>query len=429
VLFAEARAMPALSLLPSPIDTACLARLPGGAPVRYTAREAISFTAASLTLEFVDNRLAFDALETEWCALFERAGRPEQVFQSFGWLWHWCNHFLDPHTRNQSLAVVTGRRNGTLVLACPFIVTRARGLATLTFMGDPVRQYGDVVIEDGPDAASDLRAAFDYLLREANADLVHLRKVRADAAIAPLMRELGAAVSDVQQAPYVAFNGATDYAVFEQRYAKSARKNRKRQLRRLHELGDLAFARPSPGQEAREAAAAALKLKRNWLRERGLVSAAVTDVRTQDFFRDCVSGDGPSTGVNIAVIKSNGDVAAAEISVHCKGHVAVHLIAYDARFEKTGAGALLMEDSVRRACHTGKSVVDLLAPGADYKFEWADRAIDVTDWVLGRSAAGRLFGSVYVCRIRPAAKALMERLPPVVRRRLSMFTGAGALSH
>lgn len=419
--------MTAMTLAPSPFDTAGVADFPSAVPL-WNARPvdvAVAGEAAvPLALNLVVDRLGFNALESDWTDLFQRAGRSEQVFQSFGWLWHWCNHFCDPQDRKQQLAIVTGYRDGVLTLVCPFVVNRSGGVATLSFMGDPVSQYGDVLVADGPDMQRDLRAAFDFVLGRAKIDLVNLRKVRSDAAIAPLLQERGASLIDGQTAPYVAFEGASDYAAFEQRYAKAARKNRKRQLRRLQDVGETSFVRYTEGAAQGEAVGLALALKRDWLKQRGLVSPAVTDARTEGFFRDCVSGRGPATGVEVAAVICDGRVAATEIAIQCKDRVAVHLIAYDQQFEKTGAGALLMEDSIRRACQSGKAVLDLLAPGTAYKFDWADRSVDVGDRVLGLSTAGKLYASVYLTRMRPAAKAFIEQMPAVVRRHICGLAGA-----
>jgi CelD/BcsL family acetyltransferase involved in cellulose biosynthesis len=419
--------MTAMTLGSSPIETPFTASAAAPVQQRYTAITTDSPLAAiqtRLTLQLIGDRLAFNALENEWTALFARSSRPEQLFQNFGWLWHWCNHFLTPGDRKQSLAVVTGRRNGILVVACPFLVTSAGRLKMLTFMGDPVRQYGDVLVEPGPFATQDVRAAFEFAIETTGVQLVHLRKVRADAAIASVLRDRGAEVTDVQQAPYVAFDGTRDFAAFEERYPKTARKNRKRQMRRLQDAGPTSFERLPPGDMASDAVGHALGLKRDWLRQRGLLSPAVSDDRTQSFFSDCASGRGPHSGVEIGLVRSGDDIAAIELAIECKDRVAIHLIAYDPRFEKTGAGALLMEDSIRRACERGHSALDLLAPGAAYKFEWADRTVDIGDFALGLTAAGRFFNRHYLSRVRPAAKTFIENLPANMRRPVSTLLSA-----
>jgi CelD/BcsL family acetyltransferase involved in cellulose biosynthesis len=93
----------------------------------------------------VRDRAAFAALAPEWNALFESSGRPHQIFHTFGWLWRWTQHYRDS---NVELTIVTGRREGRLALLWPLASTRLFGLRILSFMGAPLSQYGDALVED-----------------------------------------------------------------------------------------------------------------------------------------------------------------------------------------------------------------------------------------------------------------------------------------
>ena len=140
----------------------------------------------------VSTRADFNALETEWNDLFWRAGRGAQIFQTFNWNWHWCNHYLaaSADAPAPSLAIVTGRRNGRLVMVWPLVSERVAGLSQLAWMGDPVSQYGDVLVE--PEAVPLLGEAWCFIARQLKPDLVRLRKVRDDAVIARLLGDLNA---------------------------------------------------------------------------------------------------------------------------------------------------------------------------------------------------------------------------------------------
>ncbi len=108
---------------------------------------------ADTTFDIVTQRAAFDALETEWNALFERAGRSAQVFQTFAWNWHWANHYLGTSPggiETVELSLVTARRGGKLIMVWPLVAERVRGIRQIFWMGEPVSQYGDVVIDDIP---------------------------------------------------------------------------------------------------------------------------------------------------------------------------------------------------------------------------------------------------------------------------------------
>jgi CelD/BcsL family acetyltransferase involved in cellulose biosynthesis len=127
-----------------------------------TARPAIDVTYTLIT-----DRTAFDALEPEWNALFERSGRPVQIFQSFNWNWHWANHYLAASPGGISglhLSIVVARRGGQLIAVWPLVSERQHGITQIFWMGDPVTQYGDVVVDNIPDALAVMRSGWDYLI-------------------------------------------------------------------------------------------------------------------------------------------------------------------------------------------------------------------------------------------------------------------------
>ena len=70
---------------------------------------AIAVSASSrCELALITGRAQFEALELEWNALFARAGRAWQIFQTFNWLWHWANDYLDGRSR-LAICLTSGR--------------------------------------------------------------------------------------------------------------------------------------------------------------------------------------------------------------------------------------------------------------------------------------------------------------------------------
>jgi CelD/BcsL family acetyltransferase involved in cellulose biosynthesis len=379
-------------------------------------------TADSVDFVLITDRAAFDALEAEWTELFDRAGRPTQVFQTFNWNWHWANHYLSGALggiEGLKLSIVTGRRDGRLVMIWPLVSERVRGITQIFWMGDPVSQYGDVIIDDVPDALDIMRAGWEFLSAHAKGDVVRLRRVRKDAAIAPLMDDIGARITDRQKAPYLNLASAPSFAKYEERYANRARRNRKRLARRLEEQGSVVFERHHGGPQARALAMQALELKAEWLRHRGLISHAISDARMARFFSDAAEGKDKSTNCIVSVLKSNGEAAALEVSFTCKGRLAMHVIVYNLKFEKSGAGVLLMEKSMRDGYTDGIGVYDMLAPGDNYKLDWADDSAEVYDWVKPLSLAGFTYARLYLGLLRSRAKHAIEAMPESLRRMLS----------
>lgn len=397
---------------------------PALAPATGIAARTAAVQAApgALELQIITDRAAFDALEADWNDLFDRAGRCTQVFQTFNWNWHWANHYLGEDNGGipgLKLSIVTARRNGRLIMIWPLVSERVRGITQIFWMGEPVSQYGDVVIDNIPDANDVMRAGWDYLKSHARGDVVRLRRVRADAAVAPLMEEFGAHIADRLKAPYIDLASAPTFAKYEERYSSHARKNRRRLRRRLEERGPVVYERHYGGPQARELAVKSLELKSEWLKSRGLISHAISDARMSRFFADAAGGDDKSTNCIVSVLKSNGEPAALEVAFTCKGRLAMHVIVYDIKYEKSSVGVLLMEMCLADGYKDGLGVYDLLAPGDNYKLDWADNSSDVYDWVKPFTLAGHAYARIYLDLVRPYGKALMKAMPQNLRKIVS----------
>ena len=369
-----------------------------------------------VSFDLVSTRAEFDALEDEWNALFARAGQGTQLFQTFNWLWHWCNHFVDGRSGTR-LSVVTARRHGRLVLVWPLVSERAGLVTRLSWMGEPVSQYGDVVMDDEAGGLDLLREAWIFLLTQTRASVVQLRRVRADAKVAPLMRELALIETEPLIAPYLDLRSAPSFEAYEARYSSSARKNRKRQRRRLQDLGPLTLASHNGGAEARDLALRAIDLKRAWLKQRGLVSPALKDTRTARFFADVAAAEQRPAGCEVLALMSNGKPAALEVCIRGKDRTAAHIIVYDPELEKYSAGMVLMEDSIRHAFAEDCGVLDLMAPGDPYKLDWADASVGVATFVAPLTPGGWVHAKASLAA-RPALKKALNSLPVSLRRRL-----------
>jgi CelD/BcsL family acetyltransferase involved in cellulose biosynthesis len=137
----------------------------------------------------ITTRAEFDTLAGDWNSLFARCGRSTHAFQTFNWCSHWADHFLGGE-RDPTLAIVTARRRGRLVLVAPLVVERFAGLKIVTWLGAPVSQYGDIIAEEGPHLMPALRRAWAFLIDTVRPDAVRLNKTRADAVVGPLLGEI-----------------------------------------------------------------------------------------------------------------------------------------------------------------------------------------------------------------------------------------------
>lgn len=368
----------------------------------------------TVSFSIIDSISGFEALAGDWNALFVESGRPEQVFQTFAWNWHWSRHYLRGR-RAPRLAIVTGRRNGRLVLVLPLVVERVAGLRQLSWMGEPVSQYGDVLAMPEASSLATLAAAWDFAVKATRADLAKLRKVRADATIAPLLAHLGAAITATEEAPYLDFTRAPDFAAYEASLHAKGRKNRRRHLRRLSERGAVAFEQHSGDPDAAHLADYAILLKRAWLRSRDRISLAMADDRFRAFFADVASGRHEGMGCKVLALRSMNEVAALQILLECKGQRFLHVAVYGSKFEKLGVGGLLLEHALSDCCGDRIQRLDLLAPKHEYKMEFADGTVVINDHALALTAGGRAYATAYL-GIRRQLKAAVEAMPAPTRR-------------
>ena len=237
---------------------------------------------SSCDISVIRDGAGFDALEVEWTALFERVGRPEQLFQTFEWLSCWADHFLDGADR---LRIVIGRRDGRLVMVWPLVeIGGPLGFTKLAWMGEPVGQYGDALIEPGP-MAREMLAAGWRAVRALKADAALLRKTRADSNVSALLGE-EALICEQTVAPFARFGGKADFtAALSHRSAKT-QSSRRRLLRRLKETGDIAFESGADSASAQKLLRRAFEMKREWLLRRGLYSGPIESDAMLAFFVD-----------------------------------------------------------------------------------------------------------------------------------------------
>jgi CelD/BcsL family acetyltransferase involved in cellulose biosynthesis len=373
-------------------------------------------------MQLIATRAEFAALEAEWNALDARAARPEQMFQSFNWLWHWAQHFADRDTNK--LAIVTIRRNGVLVGVLPLMVERALALKQLSFMGDPVSQYGDALVEDDTRASGLVERALRFAIQATRADVVRLAKVRDGSIIAAALAQFKTSITAAEEAPYIDLTKYPTFDAYQERFSSKARKNRRRLERRLEERGAIELQWNLEGPAGSDATNATLALKRDWLKARGQLSRAFADPRTDAFFAAVCASQTRPAGAHVALLRSGGNIANAAISVTSKGTQALHVLAYDQTFDKCAPGVLHVEMLIERAFADGAKTFDFLAPRHDYKNEWADGAVRVADYAVPVTHLGRIYTHVYLGYVREKLKAAVKAAAGRMKPLLSVIQSA-----
>lgn len=374
---------------------------------------------APLALDLLTDRAAFEALKPEWDGLFARAGMPQQLFLRHAFLRHWCDHYLDAGSR---VCILGGRSSGRLVMLWPLLRRRSLGLDILQFMGAPVAQFGDVLVEPGPHRQAWLDAGWKALDR-LGADLFEIRQLRADAA---LSRPEAALLVQRQDAPFAELERRVSAEGPSLAYPARERSNYRRRLRRLAERGELGFGALTPGAEARELAATAVTMKRRALARHGILAPTVADPRFQELFAALAGDAADEAGLRLSLVTCAGRPIGIDISFDCLGRSFGHVIASDPDFEREGIGRILIHRAFAEARARGSTVFDLLAPADPYKLEHADGSVAVYDLAMPLSRRGRLICALALPRLRPTLKTMAKRLPAAwVRRWLKVTRRSG----
>lgn len=377
---------------------------------------------AAASIDILEGREAFLALRAEWDTLFIRAAEPHQVFQSHVVLRHWVDHYLDKPCR---VLIVTARRQGRLIMVWPLLARRRFGVETVGFMGGPIAQFGDILVEQGGDQEA-LIAAGWAALRARGVDLFEARKARADSVLVPCGLFAGARETDRQEAPYaklagrVGPDGGPGGA-----YSARERSNYRRRLRRLGERGDFSLETVPPSRQAAELALSAIAMKQTALRRHSIVAPTISDPRFAAFFGALAADEAHGSPLRVAIIRCAGEPIGIDLAFDCKGATFGHVLATHPDHERGGIGGLLVHHSFACATARGSATFDMLAPADPYKRDHSDGVTTVSDYLLPLTLKGCAATLFSPHPWRPLLKSAMRTLPPPVVRRLASWANSG----
>lgn len=299
--------------------------------------------------------------------------------------------------------IVVVREHDRPVAIFPTVTATWNGFPAIRFLGDPLIQYGDILA--APEVRDrHLAAAWEAAADPAFGRMVYLRKVRADARIAPLLARETVALNP-QEAPFVAL----DRPPAQGRAARELNRLR----RRLAEHGDLrfeVFAADAALAPLREA----LAIKGAWLAERGLPSKVIGCTAWEDALVRLAAN--PRGGLRVARLKAGAATVAIEIALEHRGAWYAFLGATVPRFAKAGPGHVQMADTMDHCRARGHALYDLLAPAEPYKRAMGTGSVAVSDHAAALATTGRL--ALLLVQSKPVIKQCLDALPSRLRAAL-----------
>lgn len=347
---------------------------------------------------------AIDQVADDWQTL-ESNGGAATPFQSLAM----ARAATEVHLRADEVPrIAVVRQGGRPVVILPTVIGSRFGMKVARFLGDPLIQYGDALCEPGT-AKRHLEAVFHAAADGTAVDALHLRKVRHDARIGPLLRSQAAAFNH-DEAPYLDVADARSDE--EPRQVRRAR-------RKLSTLGPLRL-------EVTRAAAArnhlrdALALKRRWLEARRLPSSVVGCDHWEAAIDRLADHDGDMQ-LNLAVLHVSDRPAAYEVAFTAGSRWYAFIGAVADEFARHSPGRVQVADTIAWCRDHGFERYDLLAPADDVKRSYCSDAVPVSDYSHALRPAGHVLTAAL--RLTPLAKAMLFRLPAPLRKAALSIAG------
>jgi CelD/BcsL family acetyltransferase involved in cellulose biosynthesis len=372
------------------------------------------------TYDIVSDMAAFDALKTDWDQLHASNNSHQLCFQSHAWINAWLETYTHQFSQSgDTIAIITTRTNGRLRLVCPMLLRRKRAMKQLTWLGEPASQYGDVITDGSKAACQLITNTLDYAIQRLKPDIVHLRKVRDDAAISTWLKPADAICAQNDEAPFLDFSTPKSIEHYCAKYSSKSRKNRRRLRRRMAEAGSVTTTVLPAGEAARDVIRLGLDFKQKWLIDRGHVSSALRDKSMRPFLGSVINQSDNQCRAFVSIMHCDETPISVQFGIVTNRRLALHMIAYNPATEKSGAGVLHIEDTIQHCIENGHQELDFLAPNATYKQAWADATTSVTDYVSARTIKGRLYAQAYLRHTRNLLKSTILNLPLGVRQSIA----------
>ncbi len=361
------------------------------------------------------------ALGGPWKAL-EETSQGSTVFQSYELCLTWLENYVFGQTPSHAAHILAFRDSDARVVALAPLVQRLSGIGAMAeWVGEPLVQYGDILMDPSCDRAA-LKQALSAALAELPVPGLHLRNVRADARVHDVLDLSGAEVGERRETGIADLQDFDTAQGYFDSLSKREKKNRRTKRRQLSELGTLSHETVEPSPQAAELCGLAIDWKIAWLARRGLSSRAFMDCRALKTLRSLCGRERASNPATLFVLKLDGEPIAIEVGFVGPEGYASFMGTYHPRMENLSAGKVQKESTIIHGFDAGWRSYDMLAPLSDYKASWSTRRVAVVDYLKPTRLTGRLYREGYLRTVWPVAKTVWNALPATARSHIVRFT-------
>jgi len=386
------------SLTTPPALRSPAARRPAARPPLPPPPSSPSTTSAAIWVTTLEQMLA---LESDWRALDAKSTGRMSYFQSFDWCYNWYRQFAAGNAQDAGprLRIFTLRKNGKVEMIWPMMqVTRYFGVKELVFIGEPLTQYGNILINHDRITPDDIRQCWSEIIRTSQADVIALNNFPAQSVLNACCDEQGSA-KVVSATSIMDLSGFTDFASFIASLNKTTRRSRSRRRNRLAKLGRIEQVAIAGGSSAYAALVdQALAWKQTWLKETGRASEILQQRRTRAFLMSL------EDRVLAFALELNGRPIAIEIGFLDGAHYYSYLGAFDWSFRAYSPGKVQMEETFRWAINNKVKAYDLLGNPSTYKADWSNIDLALMSRMQPLTVKGVAYARGWTRLIKPMMK-------------------------
>ena len=360
-------------------------------------------------LSVITNQLELNRLGKDWRDLEQTCLVPPTVFQSFDWVKTWADIHL-PIQPNEKLFIVAGYIKNRLVYVMPLALAKRRGLRNLTWLSQPIAQYGDILCDKSIDPEVWTEAAINFIKLHNYADIIRLRHVRATSNIGAYANAHWHDAKLYEQAPTMDLTRFATEADYDARYDGDQRRRRRRIRAKIEKLGVISY-ETLASAEVSSNIDQALDEKRKWLAERGRYNCVFSQATHAQFLKALALTPSASVNTIVTRLSADGKPITWEVGFIYQGTQYQYLTSHMADLTDLSPGRLAFDLSQRHALRNGVKNYDLMVPYDPHKESWATRSEPVNDFYVPLTPVGAFYGHVYVGWLRPILRKTYKTMP------------------
>jgi CelD/BcsL family acetyltransferase involved in cellulose biosynthesis len=339
----------------------------------------------------------FQSLESAWNQLLCQL-HSTNIFLSFEWMWTWWRclrrrkqlRLITATAGDRTVAIAPLMRDRRRIPFTPITFKELRFISTVPAAYSPSAFAGtlDVLIWPGYEDARDAIAR--YVLAEIRGfNCLRLHPVPAESPTLSVFRELGESLDSPTTVRKVFDNACLRVTGDWEAYYRQRKKKERWRLRRLakklgenYEVDCVEFTAPD---QVEAATSCILQVEaRSW---KALHGVPINDLQYNGFYFELAKLMSQRGWLRVFVLRADGRPVAYQYYAQYNGRVAALKTSYDASFEKSAPGKVLIPLVFEKFFREGVTDVDLLWGNLDFKRKWADHlrprrevCIYRTDW-------------------------------------------------